>query len=136
MMSVYEYALDVDKTPEEILKLAISLGFDVKDMDDLLDDYMITELDSAIASGNNLEEVIEEEIAELEENISKEEQIKEKHKVSNPAKKKPFNNKKDLAIKISSNQYGYDQNNLILTLPYYYLSFFLDNLQKGVINED
>lgn len=47
-----------------------------------------------------------------------------------------MHNKKDLAIKISSNQYGYDQNNLILTLPYYYLSFFLDNLQKGVINED
>lgn len=47
-----------------------------------------------------------------------------------------MHNKKDLAIKISSNQYGYDQNNLILTLPYYYLPFFLDNLQKGVINED
>ena len=88
MMSVYEYALDVNKTPEEILKLAISLGFDVKDTDDLLDDYMITELDSAIASGNDLDEVIEEEIAELEENISKEEKINEKHKSNNPSKKK------------------------------------------------
>ena len=98
MMSVSEYALDVSKTPEEILKLAISLGFDVKDVDDLLDDYMITELDSAISSGNNLEEVIEEEIALFEENISKEENVKEKYKTNNSNKKKNISsNKKDLA---------------------------------------
>ena len=140
MMSVYEYALDVDKTPEEILKLAISLGFDVKDMDDLLDDYMITELDSAIASGNNLEEVIEEEIAELEENISKEEQIKEKHKVSNPAKKKPFNNKKDLAnrkkemyknkIKLQSNA-PINNDNVVLYREGMTIGEFANSLNVG-----
>ncbi len=44
-------------------------------------------------------------------------------------------NSNGLAIKISSNQYGYDQETNLLTLPLYYLSFYLDKLQKGAINE-
>lgn len=34
-------------------------------------------------------------------------------------------NKKDIAIKISSNQYGFSEDNQLLTLPFYYLSFYL-----------
>lgn len=44
-------------------------------------------------------------------------------------------NKKDIAIKISSNQYGYDKQQKLLTVPFYYVSFLLDNLQKGAIIE-
>ena len=43
-------------------------------------------------------------------------------------------NKKDLAIKISANQYGYNKDQRLLTLPFYYVPFFLDDLQKGAIN--
>ena len=41
-------------------------------------------------------------------------------------------NKKDVVIKVSSNQCGFDKNNnLILTIPFYYFSFFLDALKEG-----
>ena len=39
-------------------------------------------------------------------------------------------NKTSLVIKVSSNQYGYDDNQKILTIPFYYFSFFLDSLDK------
>ncbi len=45
-------------------------------------------------------------------------------------------NVKDLAIKVSSNQYGYDSEQKLLTLPFYYISFYLDMLQKGAIIDD
>ncbi len=46
-------------------------------------------------------------------------------------------NKNDLAIKISSNQYGYDKTKKILTLPFYYLPFYLDKLcENGYLKED
>ena len=44
-------------------------------------------------------------------------------------------NKKGLAVKVSANQYGYDEDQMLLTLPFYYVPFFLDDLQKGEINE-
>ena len=40
-------------------------------------------------------------------------------------------NKKDVVIKVSSNQCGFDKNNLILTIPFYYFSFFLDALKES-----
>ena len=40
-------------------------------------------------------------------------------------------NKKDVVIKVSSNQCVFDKNNLILTIPFYYFSFFLDALKEG-----
>ena len=40
-------------------------------------------------------------------------------------------NKKDVVIKVSSNQCGFDKNNLILTIPFYYFSFFIDALKEG-----
>lgn len=45
-------------------------------------------------------------------------------------------NKKDLAIKISSNQYGFNEEKMLLTLPLYYVPFYLDDLQKGAIIDD
>ena len=38
-------------------------------------------------------------------------------------------NRKGTVIKVSKNHYGYDENNDILTIPYYYLSFYLDSLK-------
>ena len=43
-------------------------------------------------------------------------------------------NKKGLAIKVSANQYGFDEANNLLTIPFYYLPFYLDDLQKGANN--
>lgn len=40
-------------------------------------------------------------------------------------------NKKDIVIKVSMNHYGYDKENQIVTLPYYFLSVFLDNLNES-----
>lgn len=37
-------------------------------------------------------------------------------------------NKKDIAIKVSSNHYGYNEENMLLTIPFYYLSFYLDSI--------
>ena len=37
-------------------------------------------------------------------------------------------NKTGLAIKVSSNQYGYSEDRKLLTLPFYYFSFYLDSL--------
>ena len=39
-------------------------------------------------------------------------------------------NKKDVVNKVSSSQCGFDKNSLILTIPFYYLSFFLDALKE------
>ena len=44
--------------------------------------------------------------------------------------------KKDTAIKISSNEYGYDKQQKLLTVPFYYVPFLLDDLQKGAIIEE
>lgn len=40
-------------------------------------------------------------------------------------------NKKSLAIKVSQNQYGYDANNMILTLPFYYFSLYLNEIKRN-----
>ena len=48
MMSVLEYAQDVNKTVEEILNLCQKLQLDVNGEDDLLDQDAITILDSEI----------------------------------------------------------------------------------------
>lgn len=40
-------------------------------------------------------------------------------------------NKKDMVIKVSKNQYGYDKDKNILTLPFYYFSFFLDKIDES-----
>lgn len=40
-------------------------------------------------------------------------------------------NKKGLAIKVSNNRFGYNEKDEILTLPFYYFSFYLDNLKEN-----
>ena len=38
-------------------------------------------------------------------------------------------NKNDMAIKVSSNQYGYNEENQLMTLPFYYLAFYLNSIK-------
>lgn len=44
-------------------------------------------------------------------------------------------NKLFVAIKISENNYGFDDNNKILTIPFYYVPFLIGTLKKRAINE-
>jgi len=70
MMTVLEYAEDVGKTLEEIIKLCEKLNINKSNEDDLLDQDEITMLDSEIANvevasdDNSVEEPIQEEVEE------------------------------------------------------------------------
>lgn len=103
MMSVLEYALDVDKTVEEILKKCKKLNIDANDEEDMLDEEAITELDNVIAN-ESYDEDDENIIDEIEDEIIE----KEKNKIDelvNSKSKKQFssknskNSKKELARK-------------------------------------
>ena len=49
MMSVLEYAEDINKTVDEVLKACKALGIEVENEDDLLDEDAIVELDNTKA---------------------------------------------------------------------------------------
>ena len=98
MMSVSEYAIDVNKTVKEILKKCKELNIEVEDEDSMLDEEAITELDNVIAN--------EEEVSEFEDEDELIEKENNKIEVinKNSGKKKQLNNinkssKKDLAKK-------------------------------------
>ena len=98
MMSVEDYALDVNKSVEEILKKCSELNIDVKEKDDLLDYDAIDELDRII---NDIEEIdeIAEDIA-YKEKIDMDNSIaKQKVKKKAPTINQTKINKKDLANK-------------------------------------
>ena len=75
MMSVEEYALDVNKSVEEIIKKAKELGYDVNSKDDMLSDDAIVELDIITANSEEeeentyLEETTEEKDYDLEDEL-------------------------------------------------------------------
>ena len=66
-MSVLEYAEDVGKTLEEIIKLCEKLNINKSNEDDLLDQDEITMLDSEIANIEVASDTIEEETTEVED---------------------------------------------------------------------
>lgn len=68
-MSVLEYAEDMNKKVEEVLKMCESLGIKVSKADDLLDDDAIVELDNAFA--NESDEDISSDVLVDEEIIKK-----------------------------------------------------------------
>ena len=101
MMSVEEYALDVNKSVEEILKKCAELNIDAKEKDDFLDYDAIDELDRIL---NDVE--ADEEIEEIVEDIAYKEKIdmdnsiaKQKLKKKAPIINQIKVNKKDLANK-------------------------------------
>ena len=110
MMSVREYAEDVNKTVEKILAMGKELGFDITNEDDLLDDEMITELDIMLNNEVEEEEELEEleELEDIAEEITSKEKIKvdtlkpqknKKKSIPNANSKKEFQNKKKAMYK-------------------------------------
>ena len=45
-------------------------------------------------------------------------------------------NKTDLIIKVSSNQYGYNEDQKLLTLPFFFFSFYLNSLSNDSDNDE
>ena len=90
MMSVYEYASDMNRTVNQILDLCKKLDIKVNGEDDLLSDDDIILLDNEIEnteSVNDLEETVEEDEFELYDD-SFEEEIEDVKVVSTVKKKK------------------------------------------------
>ncbi|MDD3187040.1 MAG: translation initiation factor IF-2 [Bacilli bacterium] len=82
MMTVFEYAEDVNKNVEEILKKCKELGFKVTDKNSLLSQDDITELDSSLEDteeelDNIVEKIIEKKEINLD-NVVKKEKLKKK----------------------------------------------------------
>ena len=110
MMSVLEYAQDVNKTVSEILNLCKKLNIPVLGEDDYLDEDAITELDNTIAREDEMDLEYEEELIEKENkkqevvsNNSKQKkqvQVTNKNKVSKKElakkKKEMYKNKEKL----------------------------------------
>ena len=98
MMSVSDYASDVNLSVEKILKLCSQLEIKAETEEDMLDDDAIIMLDNEIAN-MNLEETSEieqvEEIEEVKDEITYEEpHIETNNKSSKKKKNKPSENKK------------------------------------------
>ena len=53
MMSVLEYALDMNKSKEEVLQMCKKLGINVNTEEDMLDDDAIVELDNAFQNDDD-----------------------------------------------------------------------------------
>ncbi len=97
MMSVLEYAQDVDKTVSEILNLCKKLNIPVLDENDSLDEEAITELDNMIALEDDMDLEYEEELIE-KENRKQDNEMDFKPK-QQPILNKVKVNKKELAKK-------------------------------------
>lgn len=95
MMSVEEYAVDINKTTTEVLNMCERLNIIVKDTSDMLDEEAIIELDNAFATDDD-EEIEEIEVVVDNKKVDND-QVINKQKL----KKKVDNNKskKDLASK-------------------------------------
>ena len=65
MMSIEDYALDIKKNVEDMMKLCDKLGIDYSDKDSLLDDTQITLLDNEVQKDSD-NEIDEEELSEEE----------------------------------------------------------------------
>ena len=99
-MTVKDYALDVDKTVEEIIELCNSLGIKVEDENTILDDENIILLDNNIDSDSeDVELTEEEEVEDTAEELAQETKFdldnnktfeKVKKKTTNKENKKEF----------------------------------------------
>ena len=103
MMSVLEYANDVNKTVEEILKKCRELGIDVKNEDDELDEEAIISLDNASFDEEDALDDIAEKIIEKEnisvDNTVKKQKLKKKNEYNNKSNKKELAEKKKAMYK-------------------------------------
>ena len=99
MMTVLEYATDVNRTVENILKMCKELNIQAENEDDLLDDEAITILDNSLDDYDDAyeENIIENVNIKVEETFSNTQKLKKKSDVINA--KKASNNKEDLKKK-------------------------------------
>src|SRR5574344_651590 len=86
MMSVIDYAQDVNKNVEEIFKLCKELNINVNTTDDMLDDEAITMLD------NSLDKLDDEKMDDIVENMMETTNIK----VDDSVKKQKLKKKADI----------------------------------------
>ena len=98
MMSVLEYAQDVNKTVEEIFKLCEKLNINVSGEDDMLSQDDITELDSEIDTLGDSEVVEDEEINEYDDDefFEKVESLAASTKMVNEKQKTKIKQKKQV----------------------------------------
>ena len=106
MMSVLEYASDMDKEVSEVLEKCRELGIDAKNEDDILDDDSIVELDNAFDNEDVSETEDDEIIKKIEEDayydevvdtmIDKKDTIYNSEPTAKKKKKKDKNAKKDI----------------------------------------
>lgn len=101
MMSVLEYAQDVNKTVEEILNKCSELSIDARVEDDMLDEDAIVMLDNSLDFDSTGEEELEDMVEEI---IASEKII-----VDDTVKKEKFTKKKDNNISTKNN--GNKNNN-------------------------
>ena len=87
MMSVKEYAADVNLSVNKIIELLKKLNINVDSEDDMLDDDTIIMLDNDIAN-NNIDETLEEDIIENEEIEEEIEELTVNNKHNNKTKNK------------------------------------------------
>ena len=98
MMSVQEYANDVNKSVEEILKKCMELGINVKNASDELDEDAIIELDNATYSEEEALDDLAEQIT-FDKNIEVDNTVKKEKLKKKKEFNKAINNKKELAAK-------------------------------------
>lgn len=106
MMSVLDYAQDVNKSVEEIFKLCEKLQIKVTNEEDLLEQDDITELDNLL-QGEEEETVVEEEnnydddefFEKVESLAANTKMVQEKQKTKVKQKKQPQNNEQDTFLK-------------------------------------
>lgn len=94
MMTVKEYAMDIDKSVEEVLRKCRELGIHVDDEDTLLEEEAIIELDNVVN-----EMVDDEQVEELTSSIRESEATSHKEKVGKKVVSTNKQNKKDLKDK-------------------------------------
>ena len=98
MMSVKEYANDVNLSVKKIMELASSLGITINNEDDMLDDDAIIMLDNEIANHSELSETEEQEednIEEIEEDYDTEYEEERTTSKQTSKKKSKTNSSKD-----------------------------------------
>lgn len=110
MMSVLEYAIDVDKSVEEILKRCKDLHINANSEEDILDEEAITELDNVLATTSDTDNEIEVDVEEYEEEYSDieeetlEEELEEKQKNRNKARGEDSSAMKNVKAKSSKKE--------------------------------
>ena len=97
MMSVIEYAVDVDKTIEEVLELCKKLNINVLNENDMLSEDDIIMLDNELPTEETEEETIEEDEEIVDDDqLEKDLRIEtEQDKTTQKMKRQPVSNKKD-----------------------------------------